>query len=68
MSDMEQGTCAMCNTPRVPLTRKYYYYAIHCECCNGNHFEYTQHCKNCTPKPRKFVSAAMTPMKEAPHG
>lgn len=44
----EYGRCKFCRRSAI-LQRKYYYYDIDCECCNGKHFEFVRYCKHCTP-------------------
>ena len=60
----EIGYCDICHMEK-PLSRKYYYYDIDCECCNGNtHFEIVRHCKDCTPIPPRKITVYIQPMNE----
>jgi len=56
--EVELGRCSICGKDR-PVSRKYYYYDIKCECCNGkddDHFEIVWHCNLCKPVPPEIVS------------
>lgn len=46
--EVEFGKCDVCHIEK-PLERKYYYYAINCECHSPKHFELVRHCKDCIP-------------------
>lgn len=50
------GTCQVCGKQDVPLTRKYYRYAIKCECHSPEHFEIVEHCKDCIPTEPESVT------------
>lgn len=66
MGDTEIGTCDICLAMEVPLLRRYYYYPVKCECCNGkddNHFEIVKHCSTCNPLPPKKVVLVIKPIK-----
>ncbi len=59
MNDEEYGTCNCCGKS-APLSRKYFYYSIHCDCCNGDkHFHIVKHCENCTPKPPENIRISL---------
>ena len=47
--DVEYGKCEYCGT-EAPLSRKYYYYPIRCDCHSPQHFELVRYCKSCEPK------------------
>jgi hypothetical protein len=67
MGDVEQGTCSICREQEVPVSRKYYRYAIDCECCNGvgnHHFAIVWYCKKCTPKPPERIHVTIKPYEE----
>jgi len=50
MCSIEQGTCDICHTPNVPITRHYQYWkTIKCDCCSPQHFDIIRHCKDCKP-------------------
>lgn len=59
--DVEFGPCDVCGH-QTGLMRKYFYYPVKCECCNGpedDHFEIVRHCPNCESKvvaPRKITA------------
>lgn len=46
--DIEIDKCGTCKQVK-PVSRKYYYYDIKCECCNNNHFVIVKHCSDCLP-------------------
>ena len=54
MGDIEFGNCDICGK-EAPLSRTYFIYDIHCECCGCKedgrdmHSELVRHCKNCVP-------------------
>lgn len=54
MSELEFGKCEMCGK-EAPLSRTYFVYDIHCECCGCKedgrdmHSELVRHCKDCVP-------------------
>jgi len=46
----EVGECSVCRRDSV-IMRKYYYYDVKCDCCNGDsHFVIVRHCGDCAPK------------------
>ena len=50
MGDVEVGKCGQCHRSDVALQRKYYYYDIDCDCCDGTeHFVFVRYCSNCRP-------------------
>lgn len=50
-SEIEMGYCDSCHQYKQ-VQRKYYHYAINCECCGGTtHFEIVRYCEDCTPCP-----------------
>lgn len=60
--DIEQGTCDVCGKKDVQLGRMYFHYDVNCSCCSGDdHFELVRHCKFCTPKPPKKITAYVSP-------
>ena len=63
MGEMEVGTCEICGKKDVGLRRKYYTYAIVCECClsGGKHLhsELVRYCKDCTPRPPKTIKPSL---------
>ena len=69
MCDSEFGKCDICGK-EAPLSRKYYHYDIDCECCHSiinsknHHFELVRHCKNCEPKPPKWIRLVKKPIDE----
>jgi len=54
MGDIEFGKCDICGK-EAPLSRTYFIYDIHCECCGCKedgrdmHSELVRHCENCVP-------------------
>lgn len=54
MGDIEFGKCDICGK-EAPLSRTYFIYDIHCECCGckedgrNMHFKFVRHCENCIP-------------------
>lgn len=54
MGEIEFGKCDICGK-EAPLSRTYFIYDIHCECCGckedgrNMHFKFVRHCKNCVP-------------------
>ena len=64
MGDIEYGLCDICKE-ETTLSRKYYYYDIPCDCCNGKkdkHFEIVRHCFLCEPKPPRVISVSLEPV------
>ena len=55
MGDMLFGKCEVCGKENVPLSRKYFYYDIACECHSPRHFVCVGHCKECKPKPPREI-------------
>lgn len=54
--ECEYGKCEICGQETY-LTRTYFYYPIHCECCGSKdnegqkqHFEMVRHCYKCPAK------------------
>jgi len=65
MGDIEESKCDICGEVSH-VSRKYYYYDIKCECCNGyndNHFEIVRYCIYCEPKPPQTVKAWIKPKR-----
>lgn len=65
--DIESGTCDICKAESVPVSRKYYYYDIECDCCNSkedDHFEIVFYCKDCKPKPPSQVTCVLSPLED----
>ncbi len=65
--DIEVGICDVCKQERVPLSRKYYYYEVKCDCCNrkeDNHFQIVRYCSNCTPKPQPNITVHIKPINQ----
>ena len=65
MGNVEIETCSVCDKKDVPILRKYYYYDIKCDCCNGatdNHFEIVRHCNQCAPKPPRMATVMIKPL------
>lgn len=61
LGQVEYGTCDICKTKDVHVSRKYYRYNIKCECHSPHHFEIVWHCSNCTPiEPRVTKITVMT--------
>lgn len=66
---IEVGRCKICGAEDVPLTRKYYYYNIQCECCGCKHdgkdvhFEFVAHCKDCEPHPPREIRVLLNGRK-----
>ncbi len=59
MNEEPVGVCDCCGSISS-LTRKYYYYSIHCDCCVGKkHFKYISHCKKCIPKPPATIKITL---------
>ena len=59
----ENATCDICGEYRQ-VNRKYYYYPINCECCDGTtHFEIVRYCKNCTPVPPRWITMIAKPIE-----
>lgn len=58
MADQEINICDTCKQVK-PVSRKYYYYNIKCECHNNNHFEIVWHCKDCEPIEPVFTKIEM---------
>ena len=58
MGEIEFGRCEICGK-EAPLSRKYYYYDIKCECCSPKHFVYIAHCKDCIPKPPREIKVIL---------
>jgi hypothetical protein len=61
MGNGEFGKCEICGKDAI-LERTYFYYPIHCECCESydknaqrQHFEIICHCKNCVPRVPKEI-------------
>lgn len=54
MGEIEFGKCDICGK-EAPLSRTYFIYDIHCECCGCKedgrdmHSELVRHCENCVP-------------------
>ncbi len=48
MGESEFGTCDICKK-EANLERKYYRYAVKCECHSPEHFEIVRHCNTCIP-------------------
>lgn len=66
MGEIEVGTCSICSTKQVTLSRKYYYYDLDCSCCNGDkHFHIVRYCENCEPKPPTAIWPTLHPEKYA---
>lgn len=64
MGDIEIDYCDICHE-KTQVMRKYYNYNINCDCCGGQyHFEIVRHCKNCEPKPPKWIKAEVKPIEE----
>lgn len=62
--DQELTRCSICGHKSV-VERKYYYYDINCECCNGkHHFEIVRYCSKCKPEPPLKVIASVKPIVE----
>lgn len=49
MNTGEIGTCEVCGTENVSLSRKTYRYDIDCWCCSSGHFEVVRYCNDCRP-------------------
>lgn len=67
MGDIESSKCDICKLENVMVSRKYYYYDIKCDCCNGkegNHFEIIRYCSNCIPNPPQKISVYIQPINE----
>lgn len=70
MGDIELGFCYMCNKRNIPISRKYYYYDIQCECCictyedKRVHVECINYCADCEPKPPKKVIFEANPINK----
>ena len=60
MGDVEFGKCDCCGNEDF-LQRKYFYYAIKCECHSPEHFEIVSHCKNCIPTWPKITNITIKP-------
>ena len=62
MNSCEYGKCDICGKDDY-LSRKYYYYNLKCDCClsggKEEHFELIRYCKNCKPKPPKYIKALL---------
>lgn len=66
MGDVEFAKCDICKN-EDHVSRKYYYYDIKCDCCNGkddNHFEIVRYCKDCLPKPPYNIKLMYKPITE----
>ena len=66
MGDVEINKCDICGVPKQ-VSRKYYYYNIHCDCCNSKkspHFEIVWYCNNCTPVPPRKITGYYPPMSD----
>ena len=64
MGDIEIGYCDICHN-KTQVTRQYYHYDINCECCGGpHHFEIVKYCKECKPRPPKYINAEVIPIEE----
>jgi len=63
MGEQEFSKCNICGQ-HIHVNRKYYYYNVKCECCNGLHFEIVKHCINCKPKSPKRISLSLSAMTE----
>lgn len=59
MGDVEFGKCQYCGNEDF-LQRKYFHYAIKCECHSPEHFEIVYHCKNCVPTWPKITNITIT--------
>lgn len=58
----EQAICSICWELKI-VDRKYYRYAIECECCWWwKHFEIVRYCKDCEPKPPTSIKANVIPL------
>ena len=59
-NSQEFGKCDICGKEAV-LSRTYFYYDIHCQCCGCKedgrdmHFECVHHCKDCVPDVPKVI-------------
>jgi hypothetical protein len=57
--NVEIGKCDCCGKDGT-LSRKYYYYDVKCECCNGDtHFEIIKHCASCIPRPPENIKIVL---------
>lgn len=64
MGNIEVDYCDFCHQKKQVL-RKYYHYPVNCECCGGTtHFEYVRYCKDCTPKPPKYIRVEVKPIAQ----
>ena len=66
MGELEFGKCDICGN-EAPLSRTYFVYDIHCQCCGCKedgrdmHFELVRHCKDCVPDvPRTITPTLMS--------
>ena len=55
MGDVLFGRCDCCGK-ETDVQRKYFYYAIKCECHSPEHFEIVSYCKNCVPVAPKITN------------
>lgn len=63
MGEIEIDYCDMCHQKKE-VERTYYYYPIDCECCGGKyHFEIIKHCRECEPRPPKWIRAQVIPIE-----
>ena len=60
MNEIEINYCDICHK-NTQVNRKYYHYHINCDCCGGDHFEIVRYCKDCTPKPPKYITVNIEP-------
>ena len=61
--DIEVDYCDICHEKKQ-VSRKYYHYNLNCQCCGGQyHFEIVRYCKDCEPKPPKYISAEVSPIE-----
>lgn len=64
MGEQESGTCETCQH-FGPISRKYYYYDVKCDCCGNvknQHFEIVRHCEKCEPKSPEIIKVKMKPV------